>query len=199
MNETQRTDETLHVVLDLETASTESNAAVLSIGAIGFILDSQSLKYEEFYDHLSLEHCENRGLHIDPRTIEWWKDQSVEMRDEAFKGAKYGNSLAVLYDFVDWYRNLQEKYKRVRLWGNGANFDPVVLGNCLDTFDVKIPWIYRDVRCLRTLLKLLPPAQKVHQPDSLKHHALWDARYEATNLKHCLKFLKHCGVNVDEL
>lgn len=192
-------DETLHLVLDLETASTQSNAAVVSIGACAFTLIVPTILFPEFYGHLHLEECENALLHIDPETIKWWDSQPEEMRKEAFKGPHETTTLATLCDFACWCYDLQKQYKAVRIWGYGANFDPVVLGNCMDAFDVKVPWKYSDVRCARTLLKLMHPNDRLEQPDHLKHHALWDARYEAANLRQCLKWLQATGVNLDEL
>lgn len=189
--------ETCHAVLDLETASTESDAAVVAIGATAFSLLPGEMPHE-FYGHLNLEDCENKKLRIDEETIAWWKDQRVELRDEAFKGAEV-SSITTLVDFTAWYSDLQKRYKTVRIWGNGANFDPVVIGNCLDAFDVKIPWQFRDVRCLRTLLKLLPKKYHIEQPEHTKHHAFWDARYEALNLKLCLEYLQKAGVDIDAL
>lgn len=196
----QHSQAVMHVVLDLETASTQSNAAVVSIGACFFSPSLPTLMFMEFYGHLSLGACEDVGLHIDPETIKWWDSQPEEMRKEAFKGPPEGcSSLLTLVDFAEWITDLQKEYKAVRIWGYGANFDPVVLGNCMDAFDVKVPWKYSDVRCARTILKLLPSNDRLEQPDHLKHHALWDARYEAANLKQCLKWLQKTGVNIDEL
>lgn len=190
---------TLHIVLDLETASTQADAAVVAIGAVGFSLEFPEFIPREFYGHLHLADCEDRGLHICKETVQWWSEQDEEVRKESFKGPENSTSKEVLADFSAWYEEQKNEWGNVRIWGNGADFDCVILRNCLDAFDVKVPWVYREQRCLRTLLKLTPKGIKVEQPDHLKHHALWDARYEAANLRQLLNYLKSTGVDINEL
>ena len=63
-----------HVVLDLETLSTRSNAAIVSIGAVAI----ENLEVvDEFYVNVDPSTCKEAGLHIDPLTVEWWAEQDM--------------------------------------------------------------------------------------------------------------------------
>lgn len=79
---------TKDVMIDIETLSTKSNAAIVSIGAIKFnrhgdlpLLDAMN----QFYVRVSRESCETCGMHVDPQTIEWWNNQDAEIRYEALE------------------------------------------------------------------------------------------------------------------
>lgn len=195
------TEKITHVVLDLETASIRNNAAVLSIGAVGFKFPAGSLGVsKEFYSHLNLQDCVDKGLHKSSQTLEWWDAQHKDIKEEAFRGVvDGGSSLTTLLDFCEWYTKLKNTSDSIRLWGNGAEFDPVVLRSCMEAFDVIVPWHYREVRCLRTILHLLPAELKRVQPPALKHHAMWDARHEALDLNTILIYLHDKGVKIDVL
>jgi DNA polymerase III epsilon subunit-like protein len=59
---------TVNIMVDLETMSTRSHAAICSIGAVKFegkeILDT-------FYCTIDLKTCKEAGMHISKDTIKW--------------------------------------------------------------------------------------------------------------------------------
>ena len=65
------------VVLDLETLSTRSNAAIVSIGAVA--IDNLEI-VDTFYINVDAKTCKEAGLHIDPLTVEWWSQQDMVAR-----------------------------------------------------------------------------------------------------------------------
>ena len=58
-----------HVVVDLETLSTNSNACIVSIGAC--LVENLEIT-DTFYCNVDGRTCKEAGLHIDPDTIKWW-------------------------------------------------------------------------------------------------------------------------------
>ena len=73
----------LEVMLDLETMSTSSSAAIVSIGAVKFdphgkigdFGDPANAEYKPFYCTVELTSCIDAGLHVSGSTIEWWLKQ----------------------------------------------------------------------------------------------------------------------------
>jgi len=66
------------IMLDLETLSVRSNAAVVIIGAIKFNR-YEKLKplndLDTFYRRINIKSCTDIGLHIDKNTVNWWNTQ----------------------------------------------------------------------------------------------------------------------------
>jgi hypothetical protein len=165
----------LQVMLDLETMSTNYNAAIASIGAVKFSEEDGIV--DTFYQTVDLKSCKNVGLHVSPETVKWWMKQSPEARkaltvdtvplDEA------------LQKFSKWYGT-----KKLPVWGNGATFDNVIITSAYDAVDLSRPWAYYLDRCYRTVRALIEiPAD---ERKGVYHNALDDATFQA---EHLLKIL----------
>ena len=70
-------------MIDLETTGTRPGCRVLSIGAFGFSKDGQQV---QFYRRLRIAEQAYKGLVDEPATLEWWRKQAADVRDEAFSG-----------------------------------------------------------------------------------------------------------------
>ena len=166
---------TINVMVDLETMSTRSNAAICSIGAVKFegdkILDT-------FYCTVDIKSCKEAGMHIAKDTVEWWSKQNKE----AFRELTKNNiSLQEALDkFEIWFGP-----KSLPLWGNGAVFDNTILGNAYFIMGRKPPWMPWDDRCYRTVKALFNwiPAD---ERQGTYHNALDDAMHQT---KHLIKIL----------
>lgn len=161
-----------HVMVDLETLGTGSNAVIISIGAVEFTVAGGAGR--DFYMNVDPQSCVDAGLKIDPDTVMWWMKQSDEARRVFSQDVSNPLSRALLY-FSDWFP------QGACLWGNGATFDNVILSNAYKAVGLKQPWSYRADRCYRTLKNLYPQVL----PDDLggvAHNALADARYQAAHL-----------------
>lgn len=164
----------INVMLDLETMSTESNAAIASIGAVKFegdqILDT-------FYCTIDLKTCKAAGLHFDPETIKWWQQQSKEARAALLVDTV--SLTEALNSFSDWYGR-----KSLPTWGNGAGFDNVLLENAYKALGMKRPWKPWEDRCYRTVKNLFDIP--IDKREGTYHNALDDAM---TQTKHLIKIL----------
>jgi len=176
MNETQMN----HVMLDIETLSTDSNALVVSISAVQFDMTTGEIG-EKFEIGLDQDQQTAKGAVIDEETVKWWSEQSQEARDMLNRLEKIDVDMA-LDSFALWVKTNFKAPSKIKLWGNGATFDNVIVENLFKRHDVKFPipyYCHKDVRTLTYLTKTQP------------------RKYEFTGVKHngiddCLHQIKYC-------
>lgn len=157
-----------NVMLDLETWSTQPNAAIRSIGACVFDADGVG---DRFYRNI-FNSC---GLHVDENTVAWWHAQSQEAKDALMIDQR--DLLETLIEFTAF---LPEPHNQVLIWGNGSDFDNVILANAFNHLGLKLPWKYYNNRCYRTVKNLFPIVSTERK--GTKHNALDDAVFQAEHL-----------------
>lgn len=166
----------LGIMLDLETMSLAANAAIVAIGAckmgpgVGDIRD-------KFYMNVSLEDCEKLGMHISGSTVMWWLAQEKAAQEALINKERFPLAV-VLEQFSIWLGEDTDK-----IWGNGSDFDNIILRNAYDLIGMECPWDYRANRCFRTTRAIL--GQDVTPPDQIgtSHNALDDALWQAEYLQ----------------
>lgn len=179
------------LMVDLETLGTESNAAIISIGAVMF--DFEKGLGDTFYRVVNIESSLAHGGAISGSTIRWWMTQSEEARN-VFKERTQGIGI-VLGEFSAWLSlqassNLIDR-DNIRVWGNGATFDNVILTNAYKQIGEKRPWSYRGDMCYRTIKNLFPGVEV--ERVGTHHNALDDAIYQANHLIAIAKHYKLFG------
>jgi hypothetical protein len=171
------------VMVDLETLGRRPGCAVLSIGAVEF---GPAGLGRELYVVLSREdQCRTGLLHEDEETIKWWMGQTEAARqvltdagsEKAFSVEK---ALAQLNTFFS-----PIGFKRVKVWGNGADFDNAILSCLYGAVGQTPPWDFWNNRCYRTL-KNLVKGPKLERTGTY-HNALDDAKTQAL---HAIELLK---------
>lgn len=191
-----------HIMLDLETLGTGPDAAILSIGAVKFCLETYTLG-KEFYRVINLASCIDANLSIDASTIEWWMQQGEEARAvfnlplDDFRRAPVERDtkvplISALSDFRTWALGLPpgNRGEQPFVWGNGSMFDNAILRNAYKECKMKYPVSYRydmDYRTICTQFAL--PDTKVGYA-GVKHNALDDARFQATELMRIMKAVR---------
>lgn len=167
-----------HVMLDLETMGNKSNAALISLGAVEFDINTGETG-REFYNRIDLQSCLDRGLVINASTLYWWLTQNRQAQEEVAKG---GDDLAaVLEGFGFWLRGT---IKGVKLWGNGARFDVGLLEDAYVACGYEeMPWEFRDERDLRTLVSFAPEikmktVQEWKLLQTIEHHPIDDCKMQ---------------------
>ena len=171
-----------HLMLDLETMGTESTSAIVSIGAVMFDPESNKLG-EAIHIPISLKSAMTCGLKINPDTILWWLKQSENAR-----GSTFTDGAHELHDglgiFSEWMGKQHDKAK-IKIWGNGSDFDNVILANAYQSQGYQLPWKFYNNRCFRTLKNMVlldEQAQKtivVPTREGTHHNAMDDAIYQA--------------------
>ncbi|ENA7702022.1 3'-5' exoribonuclease [Escherichia coli] len=168
-----------HLMIDLETMGTNTNAPIVVIGAVFF--DPQTGEIGPvFYIVVSLTDAMNTGAVPDGGTIEWWLKQSSEARAAILTDqVKLRDALSRFREFINEYSD--EKF--VQVWGNGATFDNAILRTSYERLDIPCPWRYYNDRDVRTIVELGKTidfdARTVIPFESVRHNALDDARHQA--------------------
>lgn len=172
-----------NIMLDLETLSTKSNAAIIAIGATRF--DHYGI-IDRFYEIVDLTSFDPQLFDIDLATIGWWMQQSDKAREIFNQPNKAARLQIILHNFLSWIGN------KAIIWGNGSDFDNVILANAYRSMDIPVPWEYNNNRCYRTVKNLYPNI--TIEREGTLHNALHDAIYQTD---HLLEILWH--VNTDLL
>ena len=172
------------IMVDLETLGTAPGSVILAIGAVRFD-DTKIL--DEFYVNINPESCIAAGLHMDVSTVMWWMGQS----DEARKALVAGEALVLqeaLAEFGKWALSIGSNVSIPvdELWGNGSDFDNVLLAHAFAAAQLPLPWSFRTHRCYRTVRSLVHSVP--FEKPAVAHNALEDARAQA---KHLVEMLEH--------
>jgi len=164
-------------MIDIETVGTVPGSAIVSIGAYNITTG------DEFYTIIDLASNFQHRMSVDGPTIEWWMAQSDEAK-ALFKSKNKATLPQALQCLAEW---LPES-KDLAVWGNGSNFDIVLLEVALRRCDIKIPWAYSRIYDLRTIAMLYPGIKKPR--NYLAHNALADAKCQGLWLKEMLEHNK---------
>ncbi|HBC9603651.1 TPA: 3'-5' exoribonuclease [Escherichia coli] len=165
-----------HLMIDLETMGKNPDAPIISIGAIFF--DPQTGEMgPEFSKTIDLD---TAGGVIDRDVIKWWLKQSREAQSAILTDEiPLDDALLQLREFID--ENYCGFY--VRVWGNGANFDNVILRRSYERQGIPCPWRYCNDRDVRTIVELgnsIGFDVRMTIPfEGVPHNALDDARHQA--------------------
>ncbi|HAL6521512.1 TPA: exonuclease, partial [Escherichia coli] len=165
-----------HLMIDLETMGKNPDAPIASIGAVFF--DPQTGETgPEFSKIIDMDTC---GGTVDISTIKWWLKQSREAQSAILTDEiPLDDALLQFREFID--ENSGESF--VQVWGNGANFDNVILRRSYERQEIPCPWRYTNDRDVRTMVALGLvmgfDARNVITFEGERHNALHDARYQA--------------------
>ncbi len=178
-----------HLMVDLETLSTSSNAAIVSIGAVWFDPD-QGLgdSYYQIYEPVNIKSCIDAGFNVCGNTIRWWMAQSKEAQavfnDPSQIPIK--EALTCLSDYI------HDVNPNVKVWGNGPAFDNAILADAYRRLNMDQPWQFYNDRCYRTLIAMA--SEFGFEPKAMQqgipHNALDDAIHQAKNAMAAMNHIK---------
>lgn len=166
-------------MLDLETMGANPNAPIVGIGAVFFDRTGPNLQ-DKFYSTITLESSMAMGGVIDPQAVIWWMRQNFEARQQIINATNL--LVPVLLEFAAWV-----KRPNVVVWGNGADFDNVILKQAYFNARLELPWGRYASRCYRTL-KNLAPQIKIERTGT-HHNALDDAISQAAHAATIMRWL----------
>ena len=172
----------MHVMIDLETMSTQPDAAVCSIGAVLFDpeLPGEGIRPETFYRRGLLSSSVLHGGQMEPETVLWWMQRDDAARAELW--AEPSSLVRALTDLRDW----MQPHNVTDVWGNGADFDLVILSGAYLRARLTRPWTYHQQRCLRER-RQAHRRLKLPGDGEAQHHALHDAVWGARMAVHILR------------
>lgn len=169
-----------HICIDIETLSTKSNAAILSIGAVIFDPYAENMdQVEAFYKKVSYDSCENAGLVVDDSTMAWWAKQEQTLIDDTFNDDGREDLIQVLKDLNVFCRG------GTHFWAKSPSFDCVILETVAGLVNLGVPWSYPQTRDCRTIYDLADP----ELPKQTVHSALEDAYNQAKGVQTVYKKL----------
>lgn len=175
-----------HVMLDLETMSSEPDAAIIAIGAVQFSLREEFVIPEissglAFYRTVSLSSSMSLGGKCSGSTILWWMQQDDAARRAVCNPAAIHLSVA-LSSLNQWMP------ADARVWGDGASFDNVILRYAYKCAEMAPPWRWSHDRCYRTMKNLHKHILPIEP--QIKHHAYYDAAVQAEHLTRIYKHIE---------
>src|SRR5512139_40194 len=173
-----------NVMVDLETYGKRAGCPILAIGAVAFDSATQTLG-PRFYRVINLQSCLDAGLVSDPDTIAWWRGQPEAAKEilrlvehPAVEGSPTVTLAQALAGFDRYLQQFQ--LAKVKVWGNGADFDNAILATAYAAIGQPQPWEFWHNRCYRTM-KAQAPQVKL-QRVGIHHNALDDAISQANHL-----------------
>lgn len=173
-----------HVMIDIETLGTNTNAPIASIGAV-FFEPSTGITGARFYVRVDAENDELNGAVASVATFKWWLKQSREAQAEllASDAIPLWDALCQLDGFLT-DNAVPEDLDLLQVWGNSPTFDCAILRAAYARADFKGPlWQFRNERDCRTMVELgkvigFDPTQDMPFRGE-RHNALADAVHQA--------------------
>ena len=137
------------IMIDIETLSTKSNAAILTIAALKFSRED-SLKnineYETFYKRIT--RSSTADFDVDPATVEWWSKQNSEAKFEALESTDRIDLKPALEELILFFGDIST------VWSKSPDFDCVILTTAFASCGLESPWKFYNTRCVRTIMDL---------------------------------------------
>ena len=172
-------------MVDLETLSAETNAAIISIGVVKFSGKGTS---EEFYRTVDWDTSRQAGGDVSTSTLRWWMGQSDEARKAVVKLGS-PSLFQTLQELTTWLSKNGGNKSSTVMWGNGSDFDNPILANAFKSVNLEVPWNFWNNRCYRTMKEVL--GKNIPMVKSgVQHNALADAKQQA---EHLVKILNALG------
>jgi DNA polymerase elongation subunit (family B) len=169
-----------HVMIDIETLSTNSNATILSIAAVKFNFNNEET--QEFSINVNPASCKQYNLHIDPVTVEWWSEQPKDVQESFSKDPVHlTDALTQLNNFIGEYD------KNMSFWANGVAFDFAILEWAYKTTKIPCNWRYFQIRDARTVYAVSGLDFKKYARTGSHHNAIDDCLTQIKALKEVLK------------
>ena len=144
-----------HVMIDIETLSLASNAAVWQVAWKDMASDATQVAFLNPAE--MREHVECERLVEDPATIEWTlktygaHSPFASWYSSYNRGKAFGGTHSVKDLHTDMALTIGPA---TTVWAKGADFDFPILTNLFSWIGESAPWHYRNKACMRTLKML---------------------------------------------
>lgn len=165
-----------HVMVDLETMGTGTDAAIIAIGAVEFnpyAEPGEDVLGRAYYANVNLQSSIDAGLTVDGDTVMWWLQQEDAAR--LALRAEPRDIAVVICEFSQWYQDTGAEY----VWARGIDFDIAILKTTMRKLHLRQPFVYNASTDSRTVFRALSFDEKALPPIGTAHNALDDARFEA--------------------
>ena len=185
-------NQVINIVVDIETLSLQSDAAILSIAAVPFdphgeipqgnepvefgVLDPYLRNTNgelcpvseagSFYEVINATSCAIHGMHFDMSTVNWWSKQDEEAKAALLSRAAMtiGEAMNALHNYLEGMKNAFDA--DIKIWAQGSDFDFPILKNAYRKVmkEAKLPWEHYQQRDARThILEILEKVYGVEE------------------------------------
>jgi hypothetical protein len=174
------------LMVDLETGGTKPGCPVFAIGAVFFSSTEPEWKGPAFYGICARK---QDGLVEQEDTMAWWAKQNEQARKliADIEKPDCATLPETLKAFATWCHAHCEP-DQLQVWGNGADFDNVILSAAYHYAGLQQPWGAYKGRCYRTLKSLRSDIKLMRT--GMHHNALDDALSQAEHAVRIMKAMK---------
>lgn len=170
------------VSIDLETLGVRPGSVITQIGLCAFNRRPSSggtASKSSTNILVAPQSMIDMGFSLDWSTIAWWMKQAETPRVRMAE--QFGRHInAALHAVGDWFvENVGYDVKQYTVWGHGSGFDCTQLEIAFQKCSLPVPWDFRMVRDLRTLIDLQPAQTVVRPAPGVEHDAMDDAIAQA--------------------
>lgn len=166
-----------HICVDIETLSTNTNAVIVSIGAVRFSFDTDEV--EKFSVNINPQSSKELGLHISQDTLNFWKKQNPAAI------SAWKDSPVSLKEALDSFDEFLGDTKYTQMYANGIAFDYSILQSSYFAIGRKEPWKYYNLMDMRTIFKIAKLDFMNYPRVGNNHSAIDDCLTQIKALKEC--------------
>ena len=167
------------MMIDIETMGEGSDAAIVSIAAVEFNIETGECG-RELSLKVSLQSGVSKGMVMDPSTVLWWMRQSDEARAKITDND--GLDLVTALNTLSHFIEDSSRRAPINVWANSPRFDLGILQTAYKKIGCKIPWNFRRERDLRTLESFAPQIRAHTLFEGTPHDPLDDCKHQ---IKYC--------------
>lgn len=170
----------INIVVDIETLSLQSDAAIVSIAAVPFnpygeipkgdepvefgvfYVDCRDKDYAPciitdqgyFYEVVNATSCALYGMDFAKNTIEWWEKKNEETKADLLNRTpmNIGEAMNAFHNYLEGMKNAYNA--EIKIWAQGSDFDFPILKNAFRKTmkEAGLPWEYEMQRDARTYI-----------------------------------------------
>lgn len=169
------------IMVDMETLGVRDTSEILSLGAVVFDPFTRQTKEElleaSFYACPTYTDEDSKHFTYDQSTIDWWGEQS----DNAMRVIDAGPHVPVR-ELLNLFSEFWKSHDAVQIWAKPPSFDVDKLEHHFRVFNMYVPWNFRNVFDVRTVLmqgEYLANFKPNYPEGGIPHYALDDAIAQA--------------------
>ena len=171
---------TTDIMLDIETLDTGPTSVVLSIGLVGFNVETKDINTEMYFKP-NINSQSDVGRTMSTDTLAWWIKQNNAALIEAFSNENRVSPQWALSEIDSYLYELD--LNNTRFWAKSITFDYVIMRSFYETFgaEFKIPfWNMQEMRTLKeTIRSCMGQTPKIIDFEGDVHNALADAVHQS--------------------
>lgn len=203
----------IHLMLDCETLSLESNASILSFACVSFnLVETDEYTSATYEVKIDLKDCAAKKLDINGDTVRWWLTQDTELMKRTLIPSLVGEDqdgvVMSLTDALNGFTAFVEGLKqtagirsyKVHLWANGPAQDCTWIRHAYRACNLECPVPFYNDRDLRTIMHLasLKSQRRLHEEikfEGEKHDAIADVKHQIKQVQMAWSILRSSEVN----